>query len=104
VVRFESIKLVVLCFILKLHIVVYGQAEETEGGERQKNFVVIMIIMDTILSSSVVQICDDCRPGTEVVKYRRTDVSLYNTLVAICITFCNIQKPLILKPLTWKIW
>jgi len=71
------------------------QAEGTKGGEEQNNLVVIMIVMDMNLSGSVVQICDDCMPGTEVVKYRRMDVSLYNTLVTVCITFCNIQKPLI---------
>lgn len=93
-VRFESIKLIALCIILKLHIVLRRQAEGTGEGERQKNFVVIMIIMDMNLSSSVVQICDDCMPGTDVVKYRRIGVNLYNTLVTIRITFCSIQKPL----------
>jgi len=48
-----------------------------ELGERRKNFVVFMIVMDMNLSSSVVQICDDCVPVTDVVKYRRIDVNLW---------------------------
>jgi hypothetical protein len=66
----------VIC--LEITYILCRQAEGTKGGERQNNLVVIMIIMDMNLSSSVVQICDDCMPGTEVVKYRRMDVSLYN--------------------------
>ena len=74
-VRFGSIKLIALCIILKLHIVLCRQAEGAKEGERQKNFVVIMTVMDMNLFSSIVQICDDCMPGTAVVKYRRIDVS-----------------------------